>query len=87
MPEVRGTADVDGGAYLLFLPLPRTPSRLSSLRSSDGRTGTDRTCVSNADADCAPFYVPFVAMGVVYVAGPVRPPHSTPNGNYHRLGW
>ena len=42
--EVRGTADVDGGAYLPFLPLPRTPSRLSSFRSTDGRTGTDRTC-------------------------------------------
>ena len=44
LPEVRGTADVDGGAYLPFLPLPRTPSRLSSFRSTDGRTGTDRTC-------------------------------------------
>ena len=32
-PEVRGTADVDGGAYLLFLPHPRTPSRLSSFRN------------------------------------------------------
>ena len=30
--------------YLPFLPLPRTPSRLSSFRSTDGRTGTDRTC-------------------------------------------
>ena len=37
-PEVRRTADVDGGAYLPFLPLPRTPSRLSSFRSTDGRT-------------------------------------------------
>ena len=37
-PEVRGTADVDGGAYLPFLPLPRTPSRLSSFRSTDERT-------------------------------------------------
>ena len=37
--EVQGTADVDGGAYLPFLPLPRTPSRLSSFRSTDGRTG------------------------------------------------
>ena len=43
-PEVRGTADVDGGAYLPFLPIPRTPSRLSSFRSTDGRTGKDRTC-------------------------------------------
>ena len=46
MPEVRGTADVDGGAYLPFLPLPRMPSRQSSFRSSDGRTGTNRTCDS-----------------------------------------
>ena len=43
-PEVRGTADVDGGAYLPFHPLSRTPSRLSSFRSTGGRTGTDRTC-------------------------------------------
>ena len=38
MPDVRGTADVDGGAYQPFLPLPRTPSRLSSFRSTDRRT-------------------------------------------------
>ena len=38
MPEVRRTADVDGGAYLPFFPLPRTPSRLSSFMSMDGRT-------------------------------------------------
>ena len=43
-PEVRETVDVDGGAYLPFLPLPRTPSRLSSFRSTDERTGTVRTC-------------------------------------------
>ena len=43
-PEVRETADVDSGAYLPFPPLPRTPSRLSSFRSTDGRTGTNRTC-------------------------------------------
>ena len=44
MPEVRGTADMDGGAYQLFLPLSRTPSRLSSFRSTDRRRGTDGTC-------------------------------------------
>ena len=43
MPEVREIADMDGGAYLPFLPLPRAPSRLSSFRSTDGRTETDRT--------------------------------------------
>ena len=33
---MRGTADVDGAAYLHLLP--HTPSRLSSFRSMDGRT-------------------------------------------------
>ena len=37
---------------------------------TDGQGRTER--VNNADAVCAPFYVQFVAEGVVYVVGPQR---------------
>ena len=33
---------------------------------------------TEADAGCAPFSLPFLAEGVVYIAGPVRPPIRPP---------
>ena len=41
----------------------------------------------DADAALRTILTQFVAMGVVYAVGPVRPPHSAPNTNYHLLGW
>ena len=41
----------------------------------------------DADAALCTILTQFVAMGVVYAVGPVRPPHSAPNTNYHLLGW
>ena len=87
-PEVRGTADV-GWRSLNPLPInpPRTHSRLyhhMCLRT-DGRWRT--WMVRDADAALRTILTQFVAMGVVYAVGPVRPPHSAPNTNYHLLGW
>ena len=62
---------------------------VSSSGSTDGRTGTDRTCdrtrtmlAHHFDAICGDG-----GLGVLYVAGPVRPAHSAPKVNYHLLGW
>ena len=86
--EVRGTADV-GWRSLNPLPInpPRTHSRLyhhMCLRT-DGRWRT--WMERDADAALRTILTQFVAMGVVYAVGPVRPPHSAPNTNYHLLGW
>ena len=43
---------MDGGAYLSFLPLPRTPSRLSSFRSTDGRSRTRTLLAHHFNAIC-----------------------------------
>ena len=55
MPKVRGTADVDGGAYLPFLPLSRTHSRCIIIQGllTDGLRQTRR--VIEADAAYAPY--------------------------------
>ena len=59
---------MNGGTYLPFLPLPRSPSRQSSFRSTDGRTKRVIEC-----GRCLGTILrAFVAMGVVYVAGKVQ---------------
>ena len=85
-PEVRGTAGVDVGAYLPFLPPPRTPSRLSSFWSTDERTGTDRTLIERGRCLCTILRAVCGEGGGV-CHGPVRPPHSASSVNYHLLGW
>ena len=48
-PEVRGTADTDGGAYSPFRSILLVLTTLSSSRSTDRRAETDRM-VGDADA-------------------------------------
>ena len=86
-PEVRGTADV---GWRSLNPLPKNPPRTHSrlyhhmcLRT-DGRWRT--WMERDADAALRTILTQFVEMGVVYAVGPVRPPHSAPNTNYHLLG-
>ena len=65
---------------------PRTPSRRSSFFASDGRAETD-SYFWEARTPLRTILMQFVAEEVVYAVGPVRPPHSAPNTNYHLLGW
>ena len=86
MPEVRGTADVDGGAYLpYFRSLVRPHDYHYSGLRTDGQGRTER--VIEREHYLRTNLTQFVSMGVLYVAGPKRPAHSAPNVNYHLLGW
>ena len=87
--EVRWTTDFFGGAYL-----PSKTSRSYALTTliifRCGRTDGAETNSFHFETRgpcCAPIYTQFVAEGVVYAVGPVRPPHSAPNVNYHMLSW
>ena len=88
-PEVRGTAEGYGGAYIQSCHAPSHALTTSHhWRSTDGRAGTDRTCVLVHH-----FWVPFVAEGVMYIAGlvrpPIRPQHELPPARLalHRMFW
>ena len=85
-PEVRGTTDVNGGAYPPSKTSPRTPSRCSSFFAADGRAGTDSSILRHADT-VEHYFHAICGGGVVYAVGHVLPPHSAPNVNYHLLGW
>ena len=54
---------------------PLSPSRRSSFFAADKR------------ALLHIILMQFVAEGVAYAVGPVRPPHSALNVNCHLLGW
>ena len=85
-PLVRGSTDFIGGAYPPSKTSPSSPSRHSSYFATDGR---QRPIVNSERRGhrCAPLYVPFVAKGVLYVVGLVRPAHLALSVNYHWLGW
>ena len=66
---------------------PRTPSRRSSFFAADGWAETDSSILRHAAPLLRTNLHAVSGGGVVYVAGPVRPPHSAPNVNYFLLGW
>ena len=90
-PVVRGTTD------LMAEPIPHpkrppcTPSRHSSCFASGGRAAGQRPIIlilSGADTVAHHFNaICGGGGGQVYAVGPVRPPHSAPNTNYHLIGW
>ena len=81
--EVRGTTYFNGGAYC---PSKTSPLVRSSFFAADGRAGADSLILRHVDSVAHHFNV--ICGGiVVYAVGPVRPPHSAPNVNYHLLGW
>ena len=80
-PEVRGTTDFNGGAYPQSKTSPsHALARPHNTHHFSLRTDGQRPIVNTARREhrCAPFYMPFVAKGVLYVVGPVRPAHSAP---------
>ena len=86
----RGTRDSWHGWRSLF-PLPANPPRIHSrlyhhpgLRT-DGRRRIG--WLETRTLECAPFWMPFEARGVLYAWGHVQPANVPPHTNYLRLGW
>ena len=55
------------------------PHAIHHYPTADVRAETDKFMLIDIDAICAPFYVPFEAKKVQYVADPVRPARQLPD--------
>ena len=79
-PEVRGTADTDGGAYspfrsiLLVLTHDYIIIQIYGPTGGDGQNGLNRL----GRWECAPFQTPFETKGVLYAWGHVQPANGSP---------
>ena len=77
-PEVRGTADTNGGAYSPFRSILLVLTHDFIIICVYGPTGSDGHERKDADAALRTIFVPFKAKGVRYAWGPVQPANGPP---------